>query len=110
MTNSPVELSTFIDWDDLVETVSNSGDAMKFILDVDTCMGDEGFTLSLITNLINSLLEEDTIFESRLFSSCLRETFETKGEVKDTGTSKQLLETQARVEAFKKILEMLNAI
>jgi hypothetical protein len=109
MTNSPVELSTFIDWDDLVESVANGEDARKFILDVDICMGCESFTFSLIESLLESLLEKDTLYEASLLSSCIRETFETEGEV-NTETSERLLETQARIETFKKILEMLNAI
>lgn len=109
MTNSPVELSTFIDWDDLVEAIANGGNAEKFVLDVDTCMGCEGFTLSLIVSLTKSLLEEDVSFEKNLLDAHLRETFETEGEVL-ISTHKELLETQARIETFKKILEMLNAI
>lgn len=110
MPNSPVELSTFIDWDDLVEAIANGEDAEKFVLDVDTCMGCESFTLSLITGLIKSILDEEIAYEKNLLSSCLKETFETGGDVKDEGASKRLLETQARIETFKKILEMLNAI
>ena len=73
-----MQISTFIDNGDIIEALTKGcgeDDAVKFVIDLDAAMGDEGFTENLLLALVQSYEKEYVAYEESLMGKVLESTF-----------------------------------
>lgn len=73
-----MQISTFIDNGDIIEALTRGcgeDSAVKFVIDLDAAMGDEGFTEELLLALAQSYEKEYIAYEESLVGKVLESTF-----------------------------------
>lgn len=53
-----MEITCTIDENEILDAVADSGDPLKFIVDLDEYIADEGFTIDLMSRLAQSMVRE----------------------------------------------------
>ena len=73
-----MEITTYIDRDTIIDALthgSGDDDPIKFVMDLDTAMADEGFTENLLLALAQSYEKEYTTYEEHVAGEVLESTF-----------------------------------
>lgn len=73
-----MEITSYIDRDAIIDALTHGcgdDDPLKFVVDLDAAMGDEGFTENLLLDLAQSYEKEYTTYEESLVGQVLESTF-----------------------------------
>jgi hypothetical protein len=73
-----MEISTYIDCDTVIYALTRGcgeDDPIKFVMDLDTAMADEGFTENLLLALAKSYEKEYITYEESLVGKAIESTF-----------------------------------